>query len=510
MAGDQERVLRFLSSPAAHGSPGPVKRIDTANAIVFLAGDTVCKVKRAVRYPYMDLSTLEKRRAACEAELEVNRANAPALYIGVAPIVEDASGLSIGGEGEVVEWAVRMRRFDENLTLDRLAERGELTEALIDRLAEAVRASHARSPRRNANAATAALETYIGQNAGAFAERPDLFPEAAARRLTQDMRAAFAIARSSLIRRGAKGFVRRCHGDLHLRNVAIVEGEPVLFDAIEFSDAIASGDVLYDLAFLLMDLETRSLRGASNRLLNRYLAPEPPESLAGLSALPLLMGLRAAIRAKVDAAGAERMSEAGRREEALGHARRYFDLARDLMRYSAPRLVAVGGLSGTGKSALSGRLAPWLGRAPGALWLRSDVERKLMLGLDEQAPAPASAYVPDMTGAVYRRLDEKARRALQAGQSVVLDATFSSGAERQAASDIAASLGVAFDGIFLEASAEIRIARVSARRGDASDANADVARAQRAEPLAERGWRPLAAEAGLDATVALARSRLAL
>jgi len=485
-----------------------VERIDTANAIVFLAGPDAYKVKRSVKYPYMDLSTLEKRRAACEAELAVNRGNAPAHYLGVVPIVADGTDLTIGGEGKPVEWAVHMRRFDENATLDKIAERGELNEALIDKLAASVRRSHGRAPRRDGSQTTHSLEAYIEQNDAAFADRPRLFPEAQARRLTQDMRAAFAIARPALMRRGAEGFARRCHGDLHLRNIALIDGEPTLFDAIEFSDAIASGDVLYDLAFLLMDLEARDLRGFANRLFNRYLAPEPAEGLSGLSALPLFLSLRAAIRAKVDAASADSL-EGSRRDEALAQARRYFQLARALLRYSAPRLVAIGGLSGTGKSALSGRIAPRLGRAPGALWLRSDIERKLMLGVDEHAPAPAGAYEPEATRAVYARIDDKARRALQAGQAVVLDATFSTADERAAATAIAAGLGVAFDGLFLEADVETRVTRVLGRRADASDANAGIARNQQAEPLAERGWRPLDAGDSLAATETLARSRLA-
>ena len=509
MAESQEPVLRFLADPATHGLSAPVGRIDTANAIVFLAGPDVYKVKRAVQYPYMDLSTLEKRRSACESEIAVNRDNAPSLYLGTVPIVAEGDAFRIGGAGDAVEWAVHMRRFDEEATLDKVAERGELDEAIIDRLAAAIRRSHERAPRRDGAGTTQSLEIYIGQNDDAFAERPGLFPEPQARRLTQDMRAAFAIARPVLLRRGAEGFTRRCHGDLHLRNIALIDGEPVLFDAVEFSDAIASGDVLYDLAFLLMDLEERGLRRFANRLLNRYLAPEPPGAIDGLSALPLFLSLRAAIRAKVDAAGADRM-EGPRRDEAFARARHYFDLACALIRYSAPRLVATGGLSGAGKSALASRIAPFLGRAPGALWLRSDVERKLMLGVPEHAPAPASAYAPEVTREVYRRIDEKARRGLQAGQAVLLDATFSAARERKAASAIAAELGVPFDGLFLDASVGTRVARVSGRRADASDADAEVARRQRAEPLAERGWRALDAEGSLDETEALARRRLML
>ena len=508
-ADTQEAVFRFLADPRTHGLSGPVGRVDTAGAVVFLAGPDVYKVKRAVRFPFMDFATLCKRRAACEAEIAVNRDNAPSIYLGALPIVRKGAAFPIGGEGEIVEWAVHMRRFDENATLDRVAEREGVSDAIIDKLAFAVRRSHARAPLRDAARAAHELETYIEQNDAAFAEWPDVFPPANARRLTQDSRLAFAIARPVLLARGASGFVRRCHGDLHLRNIALIDGEPTLFDAVEFSDDIASGDVLYDLAFLLMDLEERALRAAANRLFNRYLAAEPPHAMAGLAALPLFLSLRAAIRAKVEAAGADRLEgEARARARAL--ARDYFDRAAGFLRYAPPRLIAVGGLSGVGKSALAGALAPRIGRAPGALWLRSDVERKGMFGVEETARLPGSAYGAEITREVYRRIDDKARRALAAGHAVVLDAVFSTGAERLAAVRVAAEVGIAFDGLYLEAPLETRLARIAARRADASDADTSVARGQRAEPLRERGWSPLEASGELDRTIASAARRLGL
>jgi len=503
----QAEVFRFLANPRTHGLDEAIGRVDTAGAVVFLASDEVYKVKRAVRFPFMDLSTLAKRRLACEAEIAVNRENAPGIYLDALPIVRKGETLAIGGAGEVVEWVTHMRRFDENATLDRVADRGGVPDAVIDKLALAIRRSHARAPLRDATGAAHAIETYIEQNDAAFAELPDLFPPAKARRLTQDSRLAFAIARPVLLARGAAGFTRRCHGDLHLRNIVLIDGEPTLFDAVEFSDEVASGDVLYDLAFLLMDLEERSLRGAANRLFNRYLAPEPPEALAGLAALPLFLSLRAAIRAKVEAAGADRLDGAPR-DEALKLAVRYFDSAADFLRYVPPRLVAVGGLSGAGKSALAAALAPRLGRAPGALVLRSDVERKAMFGVDETTRLPDSAYAPEVTRDVYRLIDDKARRALRAGQGVVLDATFSSARERRAAGAVAAEVGVAFDGLFLEAPLETRLARVGAREADASDADVAIARGQRAEPLGEKGWTALDAGGALNETAALALGRL--
>jgi uncharacterized protein len=503
----QEAVFRFLADPETHKLSGPVERVDTANAVVFLAGADVYKLKRAVKFPFMDLSTLDKRREACEAEIAVNRPLAPDVYLSTLPIVRQGETFAVGGDGEIVEWAVHMRRFDEHATLDHIADREGVSDAIIDKLTRAVRRSHARAPLRDAARAAHALETYIEQNRAAFAERPDLFDPPTARKVTLDSRLALAIVRPVLIKRGEAGLVRRCHGDLHLRNIVLIDGEPTLFDAVEFSDDIASGDVLYDLAFLLMDLEERGLRASANRLFNRYLAPEPPDAVTGLVALPLFLSLRAAIRAKVEAAGSERL-EGKKRDEARAHARRYFDSAVRFLAYVPSRLVAVGGLSGVGKSALAGALAPEIGRAPGALWLRSDLERKAMFGVEETVHLPASAYARDITRDVYQRLIDKARIALRAGQAVLLDATFATSAERSAAAGAAAEVGVAFAGLFLDAPLATRLERIASRRADASDADADVARRQTGEPLSEKGWAAVAASGSLSDTTALARARL--
>ena len=507
-SGSQEAVFRFLCRPETHGLSEPVKRVDTANAVVFLAGPDAYKVKRAVKFPFMDLSTLMKRREACEAEIAINRAFAPQIYLSALPIARQGRTLAFRGAGEIVEWAVHMRRFDENATLDRVADLdGSLPHAIIDKLALAIRRAHARAPLRDAARAAHALETYIEQNDAAFSQWPDLFDLATARKLTHDSRLAFAIVRPVLLKRGEAGFVRRCHGDLHLSNIVLIEGEPTLFDAVEFSDEIASGDVLYDLAFLLMDLEERGLRGAANRLFNRYLAPEPPDALAGLVALPLFLSLRAAIRAKVEAAGADRL-EGEKHTQARSLARRYFDRAVRFLSYVPPRLIAAGGLSGVGKSALASALAPEIGRAPGALWARSDLERKAMFKVEETVRLPGSAYARDITRDVYARLIDKARIALRAGQAVLIDATFATAAERGAAAQAAAEVGVAFAGLFLDAPLATRLERVASRRGDASDADADVARRQTAEPLREKGWAALDASGSLADTTALARARL--
>ena len=299
----QEAVFALLADPATHGG-AEVKRVDTHAALVFLAPERAIKVKRAVQFPFLDYSTLDKRKAACEGELRVNRPFAPDIYRGVLPITREADGrLVLDGRGEPVEWAVEMRRFDESQTLDHLAARGWIDAVLADALGRTVAQAHADSAPADAARWIAALGGYIDEHAEAFGERPEVFAPERAKVLTHDGRAAYARIRPLLEARGRHGFIRRIHGDLHLGNIVLLEGRPVLFDAIEFSDIIASGDVMYDLAFLLMDLVERNLGEAANIVFNRYLiGGEADENLDALAALPFFLSMRAAIRAKVTAA----------------------------------------------------------------------------------------------------------------------------------------------------------------------------------------------------------------
>ncbi len=504
---DDAAVFAFLGDPRSHRISGPVKRIDTQNAVVFLAGDDVYKVRRAIRLPFLDFSTLEKRRTACEAEIEVNRENAPHIYLDVVAITRQGGSLAIGGAGEVVEWATHMRRFDENATLDKIAERGDLTNELVRKLAQAIRLSHEHAPTREGEPATQSLSTYIDQNEAVFAARPDLFDPARAAALAREAREALAAVRPLLVGRGERGYVRRCHGDLHLRNIAVVDGEPVLFDAIEFDPDIATGDILYDLAFALMDLWERDMRPAANLLLASYLSLSDETQYSGLAALPIFMSIRAAIRAKVEAANIAHVSgaEQAREREA---ARRYFLFAEAFLRPAPARLVAIGGLSGTGKSALAAALAPEIGRAPGAALLRSDVERKHLFAVEETTRLPDAAYGAAANRETYARLVRKAELALRAGHSVVIDAVHARASEREASTRLAADLGVPFTGLWLEAPLALRLRRVGARARDASDADGRIVAAQMAAPLVETGWSRLDAAGDLAALIEAARERL--
>ncbi|HVY59687.1 MAG TPA: AAA family ATPase [Xanthobacteraceae bacterium] len=508
----QAAVMAYLEDPATYGGLGglPVRRFDTHASTVFLAGERALKVKRAVRFPFLDYSTLDRRKAACAAEIEVNRRFAPGIYRGIVPITRDSDGrLALGGDGEPVEWAVEMRRFDESKTLDLVAASGSLDPGLADRLGRAVARAHAAAPAVEAAPWVAALADYIGQNARAFAEHAQLFPAPDAARLTDESRAALARIRPLLLARGERGLVRRGHGDLHLGNIALIDGEPVPFDAVEFDTLVASGDVFYDLAFLLMDLLARGARAAGNIVFNRYLIDtHRPEDLDALAALPLFLSLRAAIRAKVTA---ERLARArtGETGEIAAAAQAYFRLALDLVAPPAPVFVCIGGLSGTGKSVLARALAPDIFPAPGAVVLRSDVERKLMFGVGETERLGAEAYAPDVTARVYATLADKAKRAASAGHSVIVDAVFADPAERAAIAQAAQASGIAFRPLFLQADVETRTARVGARSLDASDADAAIARRQEVYAIGDIAWSLVDASGTPDDTLERAKAALA-
>jgi len=505
----QSQVFAFLADPATHDG-AEVKRIDTHAASVFLAGERAYKVKRAVRFPFLDYGTLDKRKAACAAELEVNRAFAPQIYRGIVAITRADDGrLALGGDGEPVEWAVEMQRFDEAETLDRRAAHG-IDAALADRLGRMVAAAHREAPVVDAAPWIERLAVILDQNAAAFRQDAELFPRRAAGILDAVSRAAFAGIREFLRERGRQGYARRGHGDLHLGNIVLIDGNPVLFDAIEFDPLIATGDVLYDLAFLLMDLVERELADAANTVLNRYLAEtRRGEDLDALAALPFFLSLRAAIRAKVTAARLAHAEDGdGERRPIARAARMYFDLAGRLIEPPSPTLVAIGGLSGTGKSVLARALAPPLGPDPGAVILRSDLERKALFAVDETQKLPTEAYDAEVTAKIYARLADTARRVVAAGHSAIVDAVFARSDERTAIARAAVRSNVAFHGLFLVADLDTRVARVTQRQKDASDAGADIARAQENYDIGPLDWTEVDASGTPEQTLAAAKGAL--
>jgi len=485
----QERVFAFLTDPKQHPS---VRRIDTHAASVFLEGARALKIKRAVRFPFLDYSSLAKRKAACEEEIRINRPFAPTIYHRVVPITRDENGsLSLDGDGTPVEYAVEMTRFDERQTIDHLAGAGPLDGGLVDAIGEAVAASHAVAPRADGRSWTASIPHLIQGNSAALHALGSYLGNSAPAKiddLDSASQAAFARVQGLLDARGRNGFVRRCHGDLHLANIVLIDAKPVLFDAIEFDETIATVDVLYDLAFPLMDFLRYDQPEAANRLLNRYLAITPPDNSQALAALPLLMSLRAAIRAHVMLARLKRAGSDTDTAAMTATSRRYFDLACTLIHPPAPVLIAVGGLSGTGKSVLARGMAPLIPPPPGAVVLRSDALRKQLFGVGETDALPPAAYEPEINTRIYAALVDRAAEILTQGHSVVVDAVYAKEEERHAIREVAGKAGVRFAGFFLVADLATRQARITGRRADASDATAEVAAIQESYRIGTVDW----------------------
>lgn len=483
---DQSEVIDFLTARLK-----PDRRVDTHGAVVFLTRERAYKLKRAVKFPYMDFSTLERRQAMCAAEIEINRKLAPEIYLGVALVRRTMAGLVLGEPGETasdaIDALVVMRRFDEEGLLDRMAERGALTPDLMASLGTRVAHFHdGLEPVRSTFCMPDSYRHSVAADVRQMLEAGDRLDPPTSIRLAEAMPAALEPYMGLVERRVAAGAVRRCHGDLHLRNIVLIDGRPVPFDAIEFSERIANIDVLYDLAFTLMDLCERRLRPLANRLLNEWLwriaeLPEAPHEEA-LALLPMFLSRRASIRAFVDAQAAA-VSGAD-----TARARDYQNVALSFLQPAPPRLLAIGGLSGSGKTTLALKLAPEIGRSPGAVVVRSDVERKRRAGIALEERMPAGSYTPQASADVYETLMMRALRVLEAGHSVVLDAVFARKEERAAAEALARKVGVPFEGIWLDVPKEVAQARVADRKADASDATPAVVERQFGYDLGAITW----------------------
>jgi aminoglycoside phosphotransferase family enzyme/predicted kinase len=491
-AHSQADVLAFLMAPATHGGATP-ELITTAQSHLILLPDRVYKLKRPVQFAHLDYGTLARRKACAREELAVN-AVAGALYRRVVPVTRSETGLTLGGSGTPVEWLVEMDRFASGDRFDELLEAGGLTPALLDQALDTVAALHRDAPvatdpeqaqrpgatlanlaRDLAGCAVPSLQSLVAQWTGLSA--------ASWTEQASEWRLRFETRR-----------VRRVHGDLHLANLCLYQGRPVPFDAIDFNPPLATIDVLYDLAYLLMDLAERGHADLANRALNRWL--ETSGDYAGLGLLPLYLSMRAAIRSMI-------WSLEGKPADA------YLHFAVDcLARATPPVMVAIGGLSGAGKTTLARAVVPSLGGPVGAIHLRSDGIRKRLMGVAPETRLGPDAYTPAVTARVYGRLVDKAATVLSHGQSVIVDAVSLKPGERLALEQAADLAQAAFAGVWLDLDIETASQRLEARVGDASDATSAVRYAQAQLDPGPIAWTRLSASQPLADLVSAVQALL--
>ena len=477
---DQAPIVAALRRPEAYAlADGAVDVVETLSAHVFLAGDHAFKVKKAVRLPFLDFSTLEARRRYCEIELSLNRRTAPSIYLDVVPVTVRDGVVALGGDGEVVEWALRMRRFAQGALLSEAIARGALAAPQVDAFAERVAAFHRslreRTPPGRFGSAAHALQLATEN----LDQLEPLLHEPSQRSRLEALRGwtlAEHAAREALMReRLDGGFVRECHGDLHLANVAIVDGEPTPFDCIEFDPALRWSDVMSDVAFAAMDLRVRGRAAFARRFVNRYL--ESGGDYAGAPLLPFFSVYRALVRAKVAALRAAGSDDAAVASRARAETQRYLDVAEALSRPNARAIVAMHGLSGCGKTSLSQALIEQVD----ILRIRMDVERKRQHGLHPLARGgtgvDAGLYAPQASREAYERVASLAQTLVDGGQPVVVDAAFLHRWQRDLFRDAATRCAASFTIADLRADAAVlreRVARRSAEGRDASDADLAV------------------------------------
>ncbi|MGO7541232.1 AAA family ATPase [Rhizobium ruizarguesonis] len=480
---DQSATISFLNGALPQDGQ-PVEVIETHISRIFLAGDRAYKMKRAVKLPYADFSSAEKRLATCRKEVELNTPTAPGIYLGVRKItLEKDGGLALDGQGILHDALVEMRRFDQSLLLDYIATSGGLTSSMMTSLARAIVGFHRLAPVMSANGGAASMAAVLRVNKAGFATS-HVFSAKEIEELTGAFERHLARLAQLLDRRGLAGKVRRCHGDLHLRNIFLLDGEPCLFDCIEFNDQIATTDILYDLAFLLMDLWHRGHPEFANLVMNRYLDETDEDD--GFAALPFFIAVRAAVRAHVIATQTE---DAGDRAAMLtDEARSYFQLARSLLHQVPEQLVALGGLSGSGKTTLAEMLAPRIGLAPGARIIESDRIRKAMHGVPAETRLPKAAYRPEVSAKVYQQMAWRARLILAESGSAVVDAVFDDPKHRQMIENAARDGEHPFLAFWLEADPALLWQRVAARVGGPSDATVDILTHQLAHDVGAIEW----------------------
>ncbi|RPI45603.1 MAG: aminoglycoside phosphotransferase [Betaproteobacteria bacterium] len=476
-------LIQALLDPRCYPHPvAEVRLLETHISWLLLTGAYAYKIKKPVCLEFVDFQTLELRHHYCLEELRLNRRYAPQLYLDVVPITGSEAHPSVAGAGEAIEYAVKMREFSQDDLLDRRLSRGSLGPLQIDKLADACARFHATAAIAPARYGTAAA--LLAPALANFATIRSLSSDARSRERISELErwTCAEHARNTTVFRARKraGRIRECHGDLHLGNIALIDGEPTLFDCIEFNESFRWIDVMNEMAFAVMDLTARGRPDYARRLRNRYL--EAGGDYAGLAVAPFYLVYRALVRAKVDCIRASQPDIA-----APARALQWEDfterlgLAESFARPGRPFLAITCGLAGSGKTHASQSALERID----AIRIRSDVERKRLCGLEPCAPSGSAMdsgiYSQRMSDRTFARLAKLAKTVIAAGYPVIVDAAFIRRDRRAPFQRLAASLGVPFVIISCRADEEVlaeRIAQRQAEGRDASEATLEVLREQ--------------------------------
>jgi len=505
----QARMVASLCAAQSRSGGPPARVIETHISYVLLTGGFAYKIKKAVGLGFLDFRTLAARRFYCDEELRLNRRLAPDIYLDVIAVTGSIDAPALGGHGAAVDYAVRMREFPQAALAVHALERGELSAAHVSALARQVAAFHRTAGCAPPHGRLGAPEVILRIALQNFAQlRPLLRAEAEAADLdvleawTRKQHAACA---SAMAQRRDHGFTRECHGDLHLGNIALLEGQPVIFDCIEFNEEMRWIDVMSEIAFTTMDLRDRGRPDLASRFLDAYL--EITGDYAGLGVLRFYLVYRAMVRAKIARLRAHQCAPGDAADALVAESAGYLRLAGEFARTTGAAIVITHGVSGSGKTTVSQALV----EAGGAIRIRTDVERKRLHGLDpdaergERAGIDAGLYSPATTQATYRHALALAQQATAAGYAVIVDGAFLERWQRRLFKELAAKAGIAMVILACAAGDAIlreRIACRHARGDDASDADLAVLDHQL------RTQEPLAADERDDAIVVDTEARI--
>jgi aminoglycoside phosphotransferase family enzyme/gluconate kinase len=480
-----QALINALQNPALY--PHPVdgfQLIETHISWVLLTGDYAYKIKKPMNFGFLDFTDLGQRAHFCHEELRLNQRLTQDVYLDVLPITGSVDAPQLGGQGEAIEYALKMRQFPQAHMLNTLQANGELTAAHIDQMAAQIADFHLHAPTVPVDHPLGTPESVLQPVEQNFEQiRPFLTDEADLRQLDSLQswaQSSFERLRPLLEARKAEGFIRECHGDIHLGNATLIDGQVVIFDCIEFNEPFRLTDVYADIAFLAMDLEDRGLKSLSRRFVSQYL--ELTGDYEGLELLNFYKAYRALVRAKVALFGLSPNATGVERATTLRTYRNYANLAESYSAIPSRLLAITHGVSAVGKSHVSMRLV----EALGTIRVRSDVERKRLFpdqAQDEQA-LHAGLYDPQASQKTYQRLHHLAAVILRAGFPVVLDATYLKREQRQAAAAVASETGVPF--VILDCHAPDAVIaswlqQRQAEQCDPSDATLEVIQAQQAE-----------------------------